>query len=94
MPTAEIAAPIIAAVAGAGLSAAAAASMEPDGPPKLAESNKRVLSSFAQRMANEDKEMRNSDDFKLYPGGQPIRFGSPRFNFLPQRRFLLTGGAT
>lgn len=95
MPTPAILGPIIGGIAAAGLSAGASAAMQPDDNTKhLADSNKKALASFAQRMAQEDESMRNSDDYLLRPGGRPIRFGAPRFNFVPQNKgsMLLSGG--
>lgn len=82
MATPAIVAPLIAAAVSGGASIAASQLSKPDSPsaPELSDERKNAMGSFAERMAQEEEEMKKQNgqgNYLLGPGGQPIRFRQP-----------------
>lgn len=77
MPQAIIG-PVIGAALAGGASIAAAKMSKPKGPPDISKERKQALGSFAERLAQEEEQLRqgNQNSIMLRPGGRPIRYSS------------------
>lgn len=88
MPTAAAAPIAAAAISGLSTMIGTGLALTPDGQPELADTNKDALTSYAQKLADEEQKIGEQNDFLLRSGGRPITF-SNQSKRLPQK-FLLS----